>query len=298
MKNGDSSSGPNSGHTKSTTSTTRLVGLTDVGVQIGLAVFALVMTTMLGFTINIVSGLADSAKEVSRDSVKYAEDAAATAKRIQEQMEDMQMFFDDSVANFKKEMERTETEINEKQDSMKEQLGSMMSDLEEYANGQIYSGRHALLEDIMRSTLIAAASIEKTVSQLMKSSAAVIAELRTGELQSVEIVRDVQSILRVDVKVDEVYSFKANVADGNGNGNEVPGSDSKELRDSGVNLDPIIYLYSTEPVRLLEVNDNGGGKTDAALDVPLKAGTYYLGVGDLRGATGQCAVSVHMSEFL
>ena len=210
-------------------------------------------------------------------------------------MKGMQIFLDNSVAKFKNEMERTGAEISEKQDLMKDQLQSMTSNLEEYVNGQIDAGRNDLREDIMRSTLMAAASIEKTVSLLMENSAAVSANLRTGELQNVEIVRDAQSILRVDVKVDGVYLIKAEVA---GSRNEVPGSNNKDLRDSDVDLDPIIYLYDSDPVRLLEVNDNGGGKSDAALDVPLKTGTYYLGVGDLRGAAGQCAVSVHMNGFL
>ena len=70
MQNGDSNSRPIQGDTKPTISTTRLAGLTDVGVQMGLAVFALAMTTMLGFTINIVSGLADSAKDVNRTPLR------------------------------------------------------------------------------------------------------------------------------------------------------------------------------------------------------------------------------------
>lgn len=296
MENGDSRSGPIPGDTKRSTSTTRMTGLTDVGVQIGLAVFAIAMTTMLGITINIVSGLADSAKQASRDSVKQAEDAAESARQAQRQTELTRRFLDDSVARFKKEIERTEVEVNEKQNFLKSQLERTTSNLEEYVNGQIDAGRTALREDIMRSTLMAAASVEKTVSQLVRNSAAVSAELRTGELQSVEIVRDAQSILRVNVKIDGVYSFKAKVA--GGSGIEVPRSDDEALGGNDVDLDPIIYLYDTEPIRLLEVNDNGGGKPDAALDVPMKAGTYYLGVGDLRGAAGQCAVSVQMTEFL
>lgn len=269
MENGKPRNGPPPAVTKDTTTFSRLRGITDIGLQIILALFAISVTVMLGITIYILGGLADSARQASHYNITQANKAAESAKEAERQ-----------VVSIQEQVKLTEAQISKRQGLAEERLEDMGSKLEDYASDKIEIGMNDFRDDIMRSTLLAAASIDKTVTQLVKESATVSAELPIGELRYVEIIQDVQSILQVDVKIGGAYTFKAMVAGGD------------------EDLDPLIYLYDTTPIRLLDMNDNGGSNNDAALEAPLKPGTYYLGVGDLKGATGQCVVSVQMTEFL
>lgn len=267
------------------------------GVQIVVAIIAFGMTALatavtvtLSTAIAVMDELADAriatdvqaetaaeaaraAAEAARAAVEAAETAGQEAEEAREQAEVVRERFDETVDG----IDEVVTELE----------SSVLSRLQPVLEAFVTRNVDEFQDETMRRTLLAAISVYDTTPQVIRDS---VVELDIGVPQRVEIARHVQSILRIDVEMQGKYEFRASVE------NVTSGGDS--VRDNR-DLNPVVYLYGEQPLRLLEMNDDGGLNNNAVVEYPLVTpGTYYIGVGDPDGETGRCIVSVQMTEFL